>query len=54
MIALFLMYRRNYYHFLVLTLAILRLTEKLLIVNIQHFHALNGHKGSFLLHYCTP
>lgn len=51
------MCRNNYYHFLILTLPILRVTGKLLIANTQYFHVLNDHKVPFFkklffpLHY---
>lgn len=56
------MYRNNYYHFLVLTLPALRVTEKLPIANIPYFHVLNAHEVAFyffifslaLFSVCTP
>lgn len=38
------MCRNNHYHFLVLTLRILRVTGKLLIANTQYFQVRNDHK----------
>lgn len=51
------MCRNNYYHFLVLTLRILRVTGKLLIANTQYFQVRNDHKVIFPLapfSVCTP